>query len=32
MVMVNAQTGELIDSWRTDKGRVFDRPDIATWK
>ncbi|MGI6671308.1 MAG: hypothetical protein ACOX58_07035 [Christensenellales bacterium] len=32
MVMVNAQTGELIDSWRTDKERVFDRPDIVTWK
>ena len=32
MVMVNAQTGELIDSWRTDKERVFDIPEIVTRK
>lgn len=32
MMMVNAQTGELIDSWRTDKERVFDKPDIIMWK
>lgn len=31
-VMVNAQTGELIDPWKKGKNRSFDCPDLLTWE
>lgn len=31
-IMVNAQTGELIDPWRTDRNRSFDLPRLLLWK
>lgn len=31
-ILVNAQTGELMDPWRTDSNRAADAPRIITWK
>ena len=31
-IMVNAQTGELIDPWKKGKNRSFDCPDLLTWE
>lgn len=31
-ILVNAQTGELIDPWRTDKNRAFDQPGLIRWE
>jgi hypothetical protein len=31
-ILVNAQTGELIDPWNLSQSRSFDKPDILTWK
>lgn len=31
-ILVNAQTGQLIDPWRTDKNRSYDAPKIINWK
>ncbi len=31
-ILVNAQTGELIDPWNASPDRSFDKPDILPWK
>jgi hypothetical protein len=31
-ILVNAQTGELIDPWNSSPDRSFDKPDILPWK
>lgn len=30
-ILINAQTGELIDPWNTAKGRAYDAPKLVTW-
>jgi hypothetical protein len=31
-ILVNAQTGELIDPWNSSPDRSYDKPDILSWK
>ena len=30
-VYINAQTGELIDPWKSNKNRAYDAPNLITW-
>lgn len=31
-VYINAQTGELIDPWKSNKNRAYDAPNLITWR
>ena len=31
-ILINAQTGELIDPYNAASGRSFDKPDLILWE